>query len=283
MHYVEQEILNTENQIGSHRIMVPNPEFVEDNFMAYVWNSNWGTNDDLAYKLANTGYKVILCNANNLYFDFAYDKDPLEPGFYWSGLVNTRKPYELVPLDVLQTATVDILGNPIMLDEFEDKVKLTEASKDNVLGIQGQLWSETVKGPDLLEYYLFPKMIGLSERAWAQDPDWAHFPKKSQRLAGLDKAWNSFANAIAQRELVRLDGFWDGVNYRVPLPGAIIEDGMLKANVAFPGLNIHYTLDGSEPTVNSPRYNGPIEAKKPVRLKSFTNTGKSSRTSILTY
>jgi len=99
----------------------------------------------------------------------------------------------------------------------------------------------------------------------------------------MELAWNTFANVIAQRELVRLDYLWDGVNYRLPAPGAIIENGKLKANVAFPGLSIHYTLDGSEPNMNSPLYEGPVEAKKPVRLKAFSSTGKGSRVSVLSY
>ena len=189
----------------------------------------------------------------------------------------------MVPLDVLQAGTVDIMGNPLDMDRYQDYVKLRAEAKKNILGIQAQLWSETVKGPEMLEYYLFPKMIGLAERAWAPDPDWAHFPKRNLRLEGLDQAWNSFANGLAQRELVRMDYLWNGVNYRLPLPGAIIEDGKLKANVAFPGLSIHYTLDGSEPNADSPIYEAPIEAKKPVRLKAFTETGKSSRVSTLSF
>ncbi len=284
MHKVRRENRGQDNSAETGEIMVPNPEFVDSNFQAYVWNAIWGqAGEDLAYRLANAGYKVVMSNASNLYFDCAYDKDPLEPGFYWAGLVDTRKPYELVPLDVLQMATVDVMGNPLDMDRYQDHVKLTEAGRKNVLGIQGQLWTETVKGPDMMEYYLFPKMLGLSERAWAPDPDWAHLPKKSQRIKGLDQDWNIFANALAQRELVRMDHLWNGVNYRVPLPGAIIEDGQLKANVALPGLSIHYTLDGSEPDLNSPLFEGPVEAKKPVRLKAFTETRKGSRVSVLSY
>ena len=273
-------------EIAMHKeqgVLVPNPGMVDKNLLPYVWNSNWGTHHDLAYKLANLGYKVVLCNANNLYFDFAYSKDPMEPGFYWSGLVDTRKPFELVPLDVLKTATVDIMGNPLDLGLYEDYVPLTEAGEENVVGIQGQLWSETVKGQERLEYHLFPKMLGLAERAWAPDPDWAQLPKRSERLAGLEEAWNDFANKLAQRELIRLDHMWNGVNYRVPPPGAVIENGKLWANSAFPGLVIRYTLDGTDPDPDSPRYTEPIDAKKPVKLKAFTATGKHSRTSILSY
>jgi len=81
----------------------------------------------------------------------------------------------------------------------------------------------------------------------------------------------------------RMDQLWNGVNYRVPLPGAVIEEGMLKANVAFPGLQIRYTTDGKEPSATSALYDGPVEAKKPIQLKAFTSTGKSSRTSFLGY
>ncbi len=261
----------------------PNPNMVAKNVVPYVWNSNWGTHDDLAYKLANAGYKIVMCNANNLYFDFAYNKDPMEPGFYWSGLVDTRKPFELVPFDITKTATTDIMGNPLDLQQYEDHVKLTAEGRKNVLGIQGQLWSETVKGPELLEYYLFPKMIGLAERAWSKDPEWARYSKRSARLAGLEQSWNRFANKLAKTELNRLDLLWDGVNYRLPLPGAIIQDGQLKANVAFPGLEIRYTLDGSEPDQNASLYQEPVPAKKPVKLKAFTKSGKSSRTSLVGY
>ena len=198
MHRVKQPAENGQSP-AAHSPLAPNPNLVHQNLVPYVWNSDWGTADDLGYKLANLGYKVVLCNANNLYFDFAYNKDPMEPGFYWSGLVNTRKPYELVPLDILKVATVDKLGNILDPELFEDHEGLTESGTRNVLGIQGQLFSETVKGASLLEYYLFPKMLGLVERAWAPDPEWTGLPKKSKRLAGLDEAWNRFANAIAQR------------------------------------------------------------------------------------
>jgi hexosaminidase len=285
---LEQQALITAGweEIAMHKVqnkLVPNPEMVGENLLPYVWNSNWGAYHDLAYKLANLGYKVVLCNANNLYFDFAYSKHPQEPGFYWSGLVNTRKPFELVPLDVRKNATVDIMGNPLDLGLFEDYVELTAEGKQNVQGIQGQLWSETVKGSEMLEYSLFPKMIGLAERAWAPDPEWANLAKRSERLSALEVAWNSFANALAQRELIRLDKMWGNVNYRVPPPGAVIEDGKLLANTAFPGLVIRYTLDGTDPDQSAPIFTEAVPAKKPVKLKAFSATGKSSRTSVLSY
>ena len=56
----------------------------------YVWNNVWGWGrEDAAYRLANAGFDVVLCNATQLYFDLAYEKDTQEPGYYWAGFVST--------------------------------------------------------------------------------------------------------------------------------------------------------------------------------------------------
>ncbi len=275
-----------DDPLSAREVMVPNPEFKDNNFLVYVWLSIWGVaGEDLAYKLANMGYPVVMSNASNLYFDFAYDKDPLEPGFYWAGLVDTKKPFELVPLDILKSADLDIMGNPLSMDRYEQNVSLTDEGRRNIKGIQGQLWTETVKGPEMLEYYLLPKLIGLSERAWSPNPQWANNTRKSERMQELDRAWNLFANTIAQKELPRLDLIWGSVNYRLPPPGAVLDGNRLNANVGLPGLDIHYTLDGAEPTMESPKFEKPvrIESADTVKLKSFTSTGHMSRTTHIIY
>ena len=45
--------------------------------IAYVWNNVWGWGgEDAAYRLANAGFDVVLCNATHLYFDLSCEKDP---------------------------------------------------------------------------------------------------------------------------------------------------------------------------------------------------------------
>lgn len=85
-----------------------------------------------------------------------------------------------------------------------------------------------------------------------------------------------------QRELPRLDYFHGGVNYRLPPPGATIEDGM-KANVAFPGLTIRYILEGSEPTVESNEYTKPVPVRgvQAVKLHTFDPRGRDCRTVMI--
>lgn len=93
----------------------------------------------------------------------------------------------------------------------------------------------------------------------------------------MDEGWNQFANRLGKRELPRLSGLFGGFDYRIPPPGAVIEEGILKANTEYPGLKIRYTTDGSEPTGQSPIYGEPLEVNGEVQLKAFDAAGKSSR------
>jgi hexosaminidase len=73
--------------------------------------------------------------------------------------------------------------------------------------------------------------------------------------------------------------FGSGVNYRIPPPGAVIEEGQFKANTAFPGLTIRYTTDGSVPDSGSTVYEGPVAVPGPVAVRVFDSRGRGSRVS----
>jgi hexosaminidase len=65
------------------------------------------------------------------------------------------------------------------------------------------------------------------------------------------------------------------------LPGAVIKNGLLQANVEFPGLDLRYTTDGSEPTIESSLFTGPVEVSGTVKIRAFDAAGKGSRTSAI--
>ena len=252
----------------------PNPEFVGKQVYPYVWN-NQGGNTDLAYRIANKGYPVILCNVSNFYFDLAYNKDPREPGHYWAGFVNERDAWQVAPFNMFYTTTHNAMGREIDIETaYSNLEKLKPSARSNIVGMQAQIWSETIKGPDMLEYYLLPKLIGFAESAWASQRSWETMENRYHREEEMNKGWNIFANTLAQKELPRLA--FDGYNYRVPAPGARVDNGKLEANSAYPGLIIRYTTDGTEPDQNSPQYTEPVEVPPKVKLKAFDYTGKSS-------
>jgi hexosaminidase len=250
------------------------------NPVAYVWNNVWGWGrEDAAYRLANAGYDVVLCNATNLYFDLACEKDPQEPGYYWAGFVGTRAPFEFNPLNIYQNAERDGMGRLLSHDSMKDRARLTSAGASHILGIQGQLWGENLRGGDSLEYMAFPRVIALAERAWAAPPSWFGIEDASNRRKACDGDWNQFANRLGQRALPRLDFLGGGFNYCIPPPGVRVIDGLVHANTTLPGFEIRYTTDGSEPNRSSSLYLKPVRRTPHQRFTAFNALGRSSRTS----
>lgn len=262
--------------VNGEKKMVLDHRFSKENFHADVWNNLKG-NEDLAYKLANAGYKVVLTCVTNLYLDLAANKSFNETGQYWGGYVGIDKPYYFVPFELFKNQKEDERGNPIDKKTLEGKTSLTEFGKSNIVGIQSPLWSEIIKTPERFEYMLLPKLFGVAERAWAKDPEWATAADLTKSSLTYNQVWSEFLNIVGKRELPRLDHYAGGYNYRVPTPGIAIENGKVIANVQFPGFVIRYTTDGTEPTASSTLYTAPLDAKGIIHLKVFTITGKSGR------
>ena len=64
---------------------------------------------------------------------------------------------------------------------------MSEEMKILAIGLQAQLWSETVTTSKQMDYYLFPRLISFAERAW--NPG-----------SSLEN-WGLFLEAIRDREL----------------------------------------------------------------------------------
>lgn len=265
--------------------VLPNPKFSDLNWRLYAWNAvaGWG-GEDMAYRLANAGYPVVICSSANFYFDLAYDWDPDERGHTWSGVADMYQAWKAVPGKLYLSHDQTIEGKPWNWSEAKSNfTQLTEEGRKNIQGVSGQLWTETVKGPEMLEYYILPKMLGYVERAWAGDPDWAENENPETLKIARAKAWNQFVNLVAQKELPKLEIMDGGWNIRLPRPGVMVKNGFVLVNAEIPGLLIRYTDDGSEPTVDSPIYREPIpysEGYSP-RFKLFTAGGLSGRSAGL--
>jgi hexosaminidase len=146
------------------------------------------------------------------------------------------------------------------------------------LGIQGELWSENIRSAADLEYLAFPKMLGLAERAWAADPEWATTNDVALSKQRYQTSWNQFVNGVGKRELTKLNYYQGGVNFRIPTVGAKQINGQIHANIQLPGLTIRYTTDGSEPAINSKQYEQPITEKGVIKLRAFDSKGRGGRT-----
>jgi len=277
-----EEIAMRKTVLDGKNIYIPNPDFANKGFRAHVWNNGigWGS-EDLPYSLANAGYKVVLSCVSNLYFDLAYEKAADEIGYYWAGFNDTEKPFYFIPFDYYKNTKEDTNGNPIEKSLFDGKERLTDYGKSNILGIQGQLFSENVHDTEILEYLLFPKLLALAERAWVQNPDWATERDEEKSNLSYNKDWSIFVNVLGKKELPRLDYYLGGFRYRIPPVGAIIEEGKVKANIQQPGFVIRYTTDGSEPTINSDIYTNPFNIKGKITLAAFSENGRRGKLTVI--
>ena len=244
----------------------------------YCWNTVPGS-DEVVYQTANNGYPVILCNVGNFYMDMAYNGHPDERGLDWGGYVDESVSFSMLPFSIYRSLRVDMAGNPIDLGNAEKgKTALTEIGKKHIMGVQGQLFAETIRSFDGVEYLLFPKILGLAERGWNAHPVWENLSGVREQQA-FNQALALYYEKISKSEMP----YWakHGINFRLPQPGLLVKDGNLYANVAIDGAEIRYTTDGSEPTAQSTLWKEPVKCGSlVVKAKTFYQ-GKESLTIIL--
>ncbi|WP_026462266.1 family 20 glycosylhydrolase [Adhaeribacter aquaticus] len=258
---------------------VTNPTFANQNFRVNVWKNSPGSGaEDLAYRMANAGYKVILTGVTHLYLDLAYNTSSTEPGQYWGGYVDIDKPFYFIPYNYLKNLKEDDRGNPLNPATIKSREALTAKGKANIVGMEAPLWSETNRSPEQFEYKMLPKLLGVAERAWAKDPQWATEQNAAKSTTLYAQAWSEFINRVGKRELARLDTYAGGFQYRVPTAGAKIINNQVAANVQFPGYTIRYTTNGLEPTAQSAVYSKPISATGTIKLKVFSPAGRAGQT-----
>ena len=116
-----------------------------------------------------------------------------------------------------------------------------------------------------MDYYLFPKMMGLVERGWNADSTYTY---------------SRYNKVIDEHVYPELDA--RGINYRMRQPGVKLIDGKINMNSPYKDAVIRYTLDNSEPNENSPVYKAPFAPgnTKIVRARLY-HRGKESVTTIL--
>lgn len=191
-----EEVSMIKDKTGALKV---NPEFAGKNVIPYVWNNVY--DPDMGYRIANAGYPIVLCNVTNFYFDLAYNNDPKEPGLSWVASVDTRDNYTFAPYDMFKTTYTTAMGKPMVFDKVE---RLKPEARKNIIGVECQLWSETVKGRDMMEYYTLPKLMGFAESAWSAERSWETIADKTTREKVIQTGWNVFVNTLAQKELPRL-------------------------------------------------------------------------------
>ena len=250
--------------------------FKDDDILLFVWNNSWGGGrQDMIYKYANLGYKTIMSNSSAFYFDMVDDKDFDNIGLSWSGYADYKDIWTVDVFDIFNDS-YGVKKNSISTDYINKSEKINPKNRDNIIGIQSQIWGETIVDEDVLDYMFMPNIIVFSQKAWSQDNLWMSISDKEIKDQTLEIEWNKFTNNLGQRVLPIVNEIFGGLSYDLPKPGGIIVNDSLYANTVFPGLDIKYTLDGSVPDSNSENYTAPVKIKtdEVVHLRLFDKKGR---------
>ena len=250
--------------------------FKDDDILLFVWNNSWGGGrQDMIYKYANLGYKTIMSNSSAFYFDMVDDKDFDNIGLSWSGYADYKDIWTVDVFDIFNDS-YGVKKNNISTDYINKSEKINPENRDNIIGIQSQIWGETIVDEDVLDYMFMPNIIVFSQKAWSQDDSWMSISDKEIKNQTLEIEWNKFTNNLGQRVLPIVDEIFGGLSYDLPKPGGIIVNDSLYANTVFPGLDIKYTLDGTVPDSNSENYTTPVKIKTDdvVHLRLFDKKGR---------
>ena len=202
---------------------------------------------------SNRGFETVVTVPDFLYFDFPQEVDPAERGYYWATrFTDTRKVFGFAPENLPQNAETSVTR------DGRSWTATGNDSNQGFIGMQGQLWGETVRTAEQMEYMIFPRLMALAERAWHK-ADWELDYQPGQTFSDssnlvdkdlLDADYARFAQSLALKELPKLDAA--NVRYRIPVPGASNEGGVLIMNSEFPGVPLQYSTDGNNFTDYAP-------------------------------
>ncbi len=246
-------------------------------FIPYVWNNYWGGGrEDMVYKFANLGYNVIMSNSSAFYFDMTDDLDPENYGLNWSGYVNYKDAWLTEPLNVYSKT---YLESDFKKYRNPNSVILDKKMESNFLGIQGQLWTETVRNEETFDELMYPNLIVLAEKAWSQQDQWTKNLSSQSIDEIMRKEWSYFVNTLGYRTLNHLSLLYDGVSFDLPKPGGIIKNDTLFVNSVFPGMDVRFTRNGSIPSPDDQLYLKEIKvfSSESIVLRSFDQTGRGGR------
>ena len=218
-------------------------EILEGNLAPNATVMSWRGVDG-GIKAAQMKHDVIMTPNTYLYLDYYQTTDTENEPLAIGGYVPVEKVYS-----------------------FEPTNGIPEEYQKYIIGVQANLWTEYIPTFRHVEYMEMPRIGALAEVQWRmqKEKDYAEFLPRLVRFTKLyDQLGYNYAKHIFDIQAsVTTD----------------TDKGEVVVTLATQGEgNIHYTLDGSDPTETSPKYESPIRIKESTGIKAVViRKGEKSR------
>lgn len=242
---IKKEGLKDENELQSyfikriekfvtskHRKIIGWDEILEGGLAPEATVMSW-RGESGGIEAAKMKHNVIMTPGNPMYFDH-YQAGPEGEPIAIGGMNTLKKVYDYEPIPK----------------------ELSEQDAKYVLGAQANLWAEYITTAEQVEYMILPRMPALSEVLWS--------PKDQKNWVGFNNRLQNHFKAYGQKGLHYSPG-----NFTVQIKPTT-NDGKLFVKLLSEVMNgvIYYTLDGSEPTIQSDVYTEPLQINVSCVLKA---------------
>ena len=250
---IKEEGLKNEHELQSYflkriekiinkrgRVMIGWDEILEGGLAPNATVMSW-RGESGGIKSAKAGHDVVMTPNKYCYIDLKQGHDDLEPNLGYAELLLSKSySYKVIP---------DVLSK--------------EEGK-HILGIQANLWTESISDWSKLTYMTFPRIYAIAESGWTSNDNknWDGFTERLfTQFKRLDEKKVRYAKSAFSPWI---DHKGNGSDIEVTIK--------TEAN----GLDIHYTLDGSEPTKKSKLYTTSFVIEKSAKVKARAFKGEEA-------
>lgn len=197
---------------------------------------------------AKANHDVVMTPNNFCYLDLRQGDVALEPDYGYSQLLlSTAYSYNPIPEE------------------------LTKEQSKHILGVQGNLWGESMQKPFDHNYMLFPRLFAIAEVGWTENnlKNYNNFVRRTEYAFNrLDAMHVNYAPSM--------------YNVNITNTGNVhLSNLYFSLSTDINNAEIHYTLDGSDPKNDSPVYTKAFAIDKTTIIKAtvFNNGVKVGRLS----
>ena len=188
-----------------------------------------------AIEAARQGHDVIMSPTTFMYFDYYQTKDTENEPLAIGGYLPLEKVYSLEPV-------------PEALNAHEAK---------HIIGVQANLWTEYIGTYSHVEYMELPRMAALSEVQWTLSEE-KNYENFLQRIPQMVKTYEMKGYNYATHVFDVTASFSPDT----------VKNALMITLKTIDNADVYYTLDGTEPTSKSMRYNSPIAVTDSCTFKA---------------